>query len=90
MSPGVCAKVKKVLSTNSEIPVTLNSLHDDVDYSSTVTRSAFEESSKELLQRVTGPIDDALAQAGMRLSDIKEVEIIGGGSRIPKVLQPQW
>lgn len=78
-------QVKKVLSTNSEIPVSLNSLHDDVDYSSTVTRSAFEEASKGLLQRVTAPIDEALKQAGMRLSDIQEVEIIGGGGRVPKV-----
>ncbi|CAB1098258.1 HSP70 [Ectocarpus sp. CCAP 1310/34] len=78
-------KVKKVLSANAEIPVNLNSLHDDVDYSSTVTRTSFEAASKDLFERVTGPIDRALEQAGMKLSDIQEVEIIGGGSRIPKV-----
>lgn len=78
-------KVKKVLSANAEIPVNLNSLHDDVDYSSTVTRTSFEAASKDLFERVTVPIDRALEQAGMKLSDIQEVEIIGGGSRIPKV-----
>lgn len=78
-------KVKKVLSTNSEIPVTLNSLHDDIDLSSTVTRAAFEDASKDLLKKVTGPIDRALEQAGMTLNDIAEVELIGGGVRIPKV-----
>lgn len=78
-------KVKKVLSANAEIPVTLNSLHDDVDYSSTVSRASFEDASKDLFERLTGPIDRALQQAGMKLNDIHEVEIIGGGSRIPKV-----
>lgn len=78
-------KVKKVLSANAEIPVNLNSLHDDVDYSSTVSRTSFEAASKDLLDRVTGPIDQALEQAGMKLTDIHEVEVIGGASRIPKV-----
>ncbi|CAM9815888.1 unnamed protein product [Choristocarpus tenellus] len=78
-------KVKKVLSTNTEIPVTLQSLHDDIDFTTTVTRAAFEEASKDLLTRVTDPIDQALAQAGMTLADIQAVEVIGGGSRIPKV-----
>lgn len=78
-------KVKKVLSANTEIPVNLNSLHDDVDLSTTVTRSAFEEASSDLLARVTAPIDQALEQAGMTLNDIKEVELIGGGVRIPRV-----
>lgn len=78
-------KVKKVLSANAEIPVTLNSLHDDVDYSSTVSRASFEAASKDLFDRVTGPIDRALEQAGMKLTDIQEVEVIGGSSRIPKV-----
>lgn len=78
-------KVKKVLSTNNDIPVTLNSLHDDVDFSTTVSRASFEDASKDLLARVTGPIDRALEQAGMTLGDIQEVEIIGGGARIPKV-----
>lgn len=78
-------KVKKVLSANAEIPVTLNSLHDDVDYSSTVSRASFEAASKDLFERVTGPIDRALEQAGMKLTDIQEVEVIGGSSRIPKV-----
>lgn len=77
-------KVKKVLSTNSEIPVSFSSLHDDVDFSSTVTRAAFEDASSDLLERVTGPIDRALEQAGMTLNDIQEVELIGGGARIPK------
>lgn len=83
-------KVKKVLSTNSEIPVTLNSLHDDIDLSSTVTRAAFEDASKDLLKRVNGPIDRALEQAGMTLNDIAEVELIGGGVRIPKVWDTLW
>lgn len=78
-------KVKKVLSANAEIPVNLNSLHDEVDYSSTVSRTSFEAASKDLFDRVTGPIDQALEQAGMKLADIQEVEVIGGASRIPKV-----
>lgn len=81
----VYPQVKKVLSTNSEIPVSMGSLHDDMDFTTMVSRASFEESSKALLKRVTAPIDAALEQAGMTLNDIQEVEIIGGGGRIPKV-----
>lgn len=81
--PGVF-QVKKVLSANSEIPVSMASLHDDLDFTTMVTRAAFEEISQHLLEQVTGPIDAALEQAGMTLADIREVEVIGGASRIPK------
>ena len=82
-------KVKKVLSANTEIHVNLNSLHDDVDLSTTVTRGAFEDASKDLFERITAPIDQALEQAGMTLNDIQEVELIGGGVRIPRVSETQ-
>lgn len=84
MDVGAGFQVKKVLSTNTQIPVSMSSLHDGVDLSTTVTRAAFEETSKHLLERVSAPIDAALEQAGMTLADIKEVEVIGGGGRIPK------
>ncbi|CAM9761396.1 unnamed protein product [Chrysoparadoxa australica] len=78
-------KLKEVLSANNEMPITVQSLHDDVDFTTTVTRSHFEQASADLFAKVTKPVEDALAAAGMTLADIDSVEIIGGGVRIPKV-----
>uniref|UniRef100_A0A7S2UZJ9 Uncharacterized protein n=1 Tax=Fibrocapsa japonica TaxID=94617 RepID=A0A7S2UZJ9_9STRA len=80
-------KVKEVLSANSEIPVWMNSVYEDTDFNTMVKRELLEEMSAPLLARVTSPIDDALAAAGLTLSDIDIVELIGGSVRVPKVKQ---
>jgi molecular chaperone DnaK (HSP70) len=39
----------------------------------------------DLLDRVTAPIDQALAMAGLSLSDINAIEMLGGAQRVPAV-----
>ena len=78
-------KTKHVLSANTEIPVKVNSLHDDADLSFLMTRQAFEDMAAPLFARVTAPIEEALAFANMTLADLDAVELIGGGQRIPKI-----
>jgi len=78
-------KTKHVLSANTEIPVKVNSLHDDVDLSFLITRTEFEEMATPLLDRVTTPIKEALEFAGLTVADLDAVELIGGAQRIPKI-----
>mmetsp|Transcript_582 Transcript_582/g.813 ORF Transcript_582/g.813 Transcript_582/m.813 type:complete len:936 (+) Transcript_582:121-2928(+) len=78
-------KVKHVLSGNAEIPVTIESLHDNIDFNTVVTRAEFEKKSSVLLSKVPKLIDEVLDRAGLDLSSINEVEIVGGGVRIPKI-----
>ena len=56
-------KVKHVLSANSDFPIFIDALHDDVNYESHLSRSSFNEICKDLLDRATAPITDALAAA---------------------------
>jgi hypoxia up-regulated 1 len=53
-----------------------------------VTRTEFEDAASDLFARATLPIDEALKMAGMTVSDIHAVEILGGGVRMPKVMHP--
>uniref|UniRef100_A0A7S2AJ41 Uncharacterized protein n=1 Tax=Octactis speculum TaxID=3111310 RepID=A0A7S2AJ41_9STRA len=78
-------KSKQVLSANSEIPVKINSLHNDVDFTVHITRAKFEQLSQDLFARVTLPISEALAQANLTVADLDGVELLGGGMRIPKI-----
>jgi hypoxia up-regulated 1 len=78
-------KTKHVLSANTEIPVKVNSLHDDVDLSFLITRKDFEGMVTPLLERVTTPIQEALDFAGLTVADLDAVELIGGAQRIPKI-----
>ena len=51
-----------------------------------ITRAKFEELSKDLIQRTVEPCKKAVKDAGVTLSDIDEVILVGGMSRIPKVV----
>jgi len=78
-------KVKHVLSANMEIPVHMDSLHDDMPLSMHITRSKFEELCDDLMERAVAPVHEAIKSAGLELKDITTIEMIGGGMRVPKV-----
>jgi hypoxia up-regulated 1 len=79
-------KVKKVLSANKQYPITIESLCDDMDFRGTsVTREQFEKMTEDLMDRVLGPVERALEMANRTIDQISQVEIIGGGVRVPKV-----
>lgn len=78
-------KVKKVLSANTSAPINIESLMNDVDVSSSLTREELEEYVKPLLERVHVPIEVALKDAGLTAADIDSIEVIGGCTRVPSL-----
>src|SRR5580765_8563353 len=52
-----------------------------------LTRAKFEQLVDDLLKKTVGPTKQALADAGVDLSKIDEVVLVGGSTRIPKVQQ---
>jgi len=78
-------KVKEVLSANLDMPISIQSLHKDIDLFTSMSRSTLEDMSSDLFERLTKPIDEALEKAGLEITDLDAVEIIGGSVRIPKV-----
>mmetsp|Transcript_31659 Transcript_31659/g.46706 ORF Transcript_31659/g.46706 Transcript_31659/m.46706 type:complete len:926 (-) Transcript_31659:2784-5561(-) len=78
-------KIKHVLSANTEIPVFIEALHDDTALSVKVTRAQLEDLCADLLERATRPIELALQRANVTLDQVDEIELIGGGMRVPKV-----
>jgi len=78
-------KIKHVLSANQEIPVFVDSLYDDCSLNTKLTRKQLEEMSAALIERATKPIYQALKYSNFTIDDINEVEMIGGGMRIPRI-----
>ena len=78
-----CEKLKKVLSANSEAPLNVESLMNDIDASSKLTRDQLEELIAPLLDAVQHPIQRAIADSGLSLDQIDSVELVGGSTRIP-------
>ena len=78
-------KLKKVLSANTQAPFNIESLMNDVDVSSSLTREELEEYVQPLLARVHVPIESALKDAGLSAEDIDSIEVIGGCTRVPSL-----
>ncbi|KAI9923783.1 hypothetical protein ASPWEDRAFT_110541 [Aspergillus wentii DTO 134E9] len=78
-------KMKKVLSANPAAPMNIESLMDDVDVRSIVKREELEVMIKPLMDRVTVPLEQALAEAKLKPEDIDHVEMVGGCTRVPAI-----
>lgn len=78
-----CEKLKKVLSANASAPLNVESLMNDVDVRGFLKREEMEELVKPLLDRVTAPLEQALADAKVKPEDIDGIEVVGAGTRVP-------
>ena len=80
-----CEKTKKVLTTNPQAPISVESLTPDVDANSMISRDVFEEKAKSILDRLLAPVQKAMEDAGLTPEQINSVEIVGGSTRLPSV-----
>ncbi|ORY64900.1 hsp88-like protein [Pseudomassariella vexata] len=76
-------KLKKILSANQQAPINIESLMNDIDVTAMITREEFEAMIEPLLQKVTVPLEQALAEAKLTKDDIDVVELVGGCTRVP-------
>ena len=84
-----CEKAKKELSSAQSTDINLPFITADATgpkhLQLNITRSQFEKLVDPLIERTRGPLEQALKDARMKPSDIDEVVLVGGSTRIPKV-----
>jgi molecular chaperone DnaK len=82
-------EAKIELSSRKETTVTLPFIAADdsgpKDLEQKISRAKFESLSKDLLERTVAPMEQALADAGYSKSDIDEVLLVGGSTRMPQI-----
>ena len=82
-------KAKVELSAVTQTTVSLPFITADATgpkhLNTTLMRSTFEQITADLIERTTGPVKQALADAKLTDSDIDEVILVGGSTRIPAV-----
>ncbi|KAJ2939975.1 hypothetical protein O0L34_g6681 [Tuta absoluta] len=78
-------RAKRTLSVAHEASVQIDDLHNHLDFTATVTRSRFEEICGDLFRATLDPVRKALRDAEIDASEIDEVVLVGGSSRIPAV-----
>jgi len=80
-------KAKRDLSSIHQVKITIEGLIDGIDFSETITRARFEELCSDLFKKTLQPVQQVLDDAGMKKSEVDEVVLVGGSTRIPKVQQ---
>ncbi len=84
-------KAKKELSSTTEIEVNIPFITADADgpkhFEVKLSRAKLEDLVKDLLDRVNGPVEKALKDAKLTKSDIDEVVLVGGMTRMPAVVE---
>jgi L1 cell adhesion molecule like protein len=80
-----CERAKRTLSASSEASIEIDSLHEGIDFNSKITRARFEELCADLFRSTLEPVEKALRDAKMDKSNINEIVLVGGSTRIPKV-----
>ena len=84
-------KAKMELSSVQETEITLPFITADANgpkhLAEKLTRPKFETLVEDILQKTVGPSKQALLDAGLKASDIQEVVLVGGSTRIPRVQQ---
>eukprot|EP00111_Clytia_hemisphaerica_P019952 TCONS_00058840-protein len=78
-------KTKRALSTAHQARVEVESLFDGEDFSETLTRAKFEELNMDLFKSTLKPVKQVLNDSGLKKSQIDEVVLVGGSTRIPKI-----
>jgi len=82
-----CENLKRSLSTQTSATIELEALKDGVDLRETLSRARFEELNMDLFRKTMEPVDQVLRDAKQSKSDVDEVVLVGGSTRIPKVQQ---
>lgn len=82
-----CEKLKKMLSANPEAPLNIECLMDEKDVRGFIKRDEFEKISAPILERVKGPLERALVDAGISSESVHSVEVVGSGSRVPAIIK---
>jgi len=82
-----CERAKRTLSMNPQASLEIDSLHEGVDFYTSITRARFEDLCSDLFKKTIDHVAKAIADSGLDKSKIDEVVLVGGSSRIPKIQQ---
>ncbi|GAB1220498.1 hypothetical protein ENUP19_0054G0071 [Entamoeba nuttalli] len=82
-----CERAKRTLSSASVANIEVDQLYEGIDFYTSITRARFEEINIDLFKSTIGPVSRVLEDAKIDKSSIDEVVLIGGSTRIPKVVE---
>jgi len=80
-----CERAKRTLSSSAQASIEIDSLFEGIDFYTSITRARFEELNADLFRSTMEPVEKAIRDAKMDKSQIQDIVLVGGSTRIPKV-----
>jgi len=80
-----CERAKRTLSASAQANIEIDSLFEGNDFYTSITRARFEELCADLFRGTLDPVEKAMRDAKMDKSQIHEIVLVGGSTRIPKI-----
>jgi heat shock protein 1/8 len=80
-----CERAKRTLSSSSQAFIEIDSLYEGIDFNTQITRAKFEQINQPLFQKCLVSVEQVLKDAKVAKSDIHEIVLVGGSTRIPKM-----
>jgi heat shock protein 5 len=65
------------------VKITIEGIMNGIDFEETITRAKFEELCADLFKNTLKPVQQVLDDASMKKSEIDEIVLVGGSTRIP-------
>jgi heat shock protein 5 len=78
-------KAKRDLSSVQQVKIFIEGIIDGIDFDETLTRAKFEELCSDLFKKSLKPVEIVMSDSGLKRSEIDEIVLVGGSTRIPKV-----
>jgi len=80
-----CERAKRTLSSTAQTSIEIDSLFEGTDFYSSITRARFEELNMDMFRKCMDPVEKCLRDAKMDKSNVHDVVLVGGSTRIPKI-----
>ncbi|EEQ37277.1 heat shock 70 kDa protein [Clavispora lusitaniae ATCC 42720] len=80
-----CERAKRTLSSSAQTSIEIDSLFEGIDFYTSITRARFEELCQDLFRSTLDPVEKVLRDAKVDKSQVDEIVLVGGSTRIPKV-----
>lgn len=85
LHPNVTIRVPLHLQTHGASESQQGSAAAPVLFQTVITRELFEELNEDLFQKILAPVETVLAEGHLEKSDVDEIVLVGGSTRIPRI-----
>ena len=82
-----CERLKRQLSSTTHSYLEIDGIMDGIDFNSSMSRATFENINSDLFRTCMEPLEKVLKDSKLSKSQIDEIVLVGGSTRIPKIQQ---